>query len=62
MNVASRLQDIAKQHDAPLVASGAALAAARGGGGRATDFVPLADQPVRGRAAPIEVWALPAAA
>lgn len=59
VNVASRLQEIAKRHGAAFVASRAALDAARlGDAGAAAAFTPLADQPVRGRAAPIEVWAL----
>jgi adenylate cyclase len=60
VNVASRLQEIAKQHEAGFVVSGAALEAARQGGSEAAGaFVPLADQPIRGRAGRIEVWALP---
>ncbi|HUF87459.1 MAG TPA: adenylate/guanylate cyclase domain-containing protein [Thermohalobaculum sp.] len=62
VNVASRLQEIAKQHGAAFVASRPALDAARtGGSADVAAFVPLADQPVRGRAGRIEVWALPAA-
>lgn len=60
VNVASRLQEIAKQHGAAFVTSRPALDAARSGGSAmAPAFVPLADQPVRGRAGRIEVWALP---
>lgn len=60
VNVASRLQEIAKQHGAAFVTSRPALDAARSGGSEtASAFVPLADQPVRGRAGRIEVWALP---
>lgn len=60
VNVASRLQEIAKQHGAAFVASGSAVDAARRGGSEAAGaLVPLADQPIRGRAGRIEVWALP---
>lgn len=60
MNVAIRLQEIAKQHGATFVASRPALDAARDGGSDVVQtFAPLADQPLRGRATRIEVWAVP---
>lgn len=60
VNLANRLHEIARRHGAVLVASRAALdAARRGGSAQAGAFVPLDDQPVPGRAERIEVWALP---
>jgi adenylate cyclase len=56
VNVASRLQDIAKSEGRALVASRAAVLAA---GPAAADLTPLVSTPMRGRAGEIEVWALP---
>jgi len=55
VNVASRLQDTAKQHGAALVLSRACLEAAGAG---PAGFLRLPDQPVRGRSGRIEAWAL----
>ncbi len=55
VNVASRLQETAKQSGAMLVLSRACLEAARAD---PAGFTRLPDQPVRGRTGLIEVWAL----
>ncbi len=59
VNVASRLQEIAKEHGAAYVTSHAGLDAARRAGSTvAARFAPLGNLPVRGRSGHIEVWAL----
>jgi adenylate cyclase len=59
VNVASRLQEIAKEHGTAFVTSRAGLDAARLAGSTiVASFAPLVNQPVRGRSGHIEVWAL----
>jgi adenylate cyclase len=59
VNVASRLEGLTKEHAATAIASEAVIAAARAVG-RAeliAGFEPLAEQPIRGRAGTLRVWA-----
>jgi adenylate cyclase len=56
VNVAARLQEIAKAHGIAFVATRAALDAA----GTAPGFRPLATGPLRGRRGDVEIWGCPA--
>jgi adenylate cyclase len=57
VNVASRLQEIARARGVAFVVSRACLDAARDADGTAAaGFVRLADEPIRGRGGRIEVW------
>lgn len=56
VNVASRLQEVAKAHGAPFVATRAVLDAAGGAPG----FRRIASEPLRGRRGAVEIWAAPA--
>ncbi len=53
VNVAARLQEVAKAHGVPFVVSRAVLDAA----GQTTGFRPLATEPLRGRRGQVEIWA-----
>jgi adenylate cyclase len=55
VNVTARLQEIAKEHGVPFVATRAALDAA-GVTGRERGFRPLATEPLRGRRGDVEIW------
>lgn len=55
VNVTARLQEIAKEHGVPFVATRAALDAA-GGAAAFTGFRPLATEPLRGRRGDVEIW------
>jgi adenylate cyclase len=58
VNVASRLQDVAKAHGVSFVVSRAGIDAARSAGNPESEaFVPLSDEPVRGRVGSVETWA-----
>ena len=59
VNVASRLEALTRQHDTPIVASDALIAAARdaGGEGSVEGFSALAPQSIRGRDAALDIWA-----
>jgi adenylate cyclase len=55
VNVTARLQEIAKEHGVPFVATRAALDAA-GDAGSGRGFRPLATEPLRGRRGDVEIW------
>ncbi|MCA8927666.1 MAG: adenylate/guanylate cyclase domain-containing protein [Alphaproteobacteria bacterium] len=58
VNVASRLQDIAKAHGVTFVTGRPAIDAARAAGAEVTGlFARLAEEPIRGRSQSVEVWA-----
>jgi len=60
VNVASRLEVLTKEHGAVIIASDAVMRvlAADGADELAAGFEALAEQPIRGRAKPLAVWAL----
>lgn len=60
VNVASRLEALTKEHGAVIIASDAVIRdlAASGADALAAGFEALGDQPIRGRAKPLAVWAL----
>lgn len=59
VNVASRLTDLCRAHETPIIASDTLIEAARAACGAAAvdGFEPVAEQALRGRDSSIEVWA-----
>ena len=60
VNVASRLEALTRSNGATILASDAAVEAARAAGAALDDFVELPMQQIRGRRRPLGVWAWPA--
>ena len=59
VNVASRVEELTRSLDADIVASGAAIAAAKASGADAVllqEFQTAAPQSIRGRTEPVQVW------
>ncbi len=56
VNVTARLQEIAKAHGIPFVATRAVLDAAGGAGTVTEGFRPIATEPLRGRRGDVEIW------
>ena len=57
VNVANRLEELTRTLASPLVVSDAAVAAAREAGADLSGIAPLGERLLRGRTAPLAIWA-----